>query len=511
MARAELLASVAARYAEALRAHEPARAYLTRRGLGHPELWEAFGLGFADGTLAEQGGVLPALAAVGLVNREGREFFTGCIVVPLSHPEQGTVSLYGRKISPQAKVKHLYLPGPKRGVLNWQALQAAPPRVTLTESVLDALSVWAAGEPNVSCLFGVNGVPPDLEEALRRSAVREVQLCLDSDETGQAAARTLAQRLTEQGLRCWNVTLPGKDPNQLLMEQGPAALREALDRREAFPGLLPPAPVAQPLAPQPTEEGLRLAWDGLAVTLILHPPFKSRLRGTLRVERGAEVYRHTFELSSYRTRAQAARDLSRRFSREPEACEQFLLELLEHAEQWVEEWRQRQESGAEKRRSAPPMSEADRQEALAFLTAPDLVKRILLDMEALGTVGERRAKLLTYLIALSRKLEYPLSGILGSQSAAGKSGIAELVEALYPPEEVVWYSRLSPMALYNMASDYLKRKFMMVEESLGSKLAEYPIRPAVAPQVDPGGDHHRPRHGQDARPGERGGRAHRVS
>jgi hypothetical protein len=122
------------------------------------------------------------------------------------------------------------------------------------------------------------------------------------------------------------------------------------------------------------------------------------------------------------------------------------------------------------------MTEADRQEALAFLTAPDLVERILADMESLGTVGETRAKLMTYLIAISRKLEYPLSGILGSQSAAGKSGIAELVEALCPPEEVVWYSRLSPMALYNMGADYLKRKFVMVEESTGSRLAEYPLR-----------------------------------
>ncbi len=481
LARAELLGSVAQRYAEALRASEPAQAYLEKRGLGNPELAEAFGLGFADGSLLQavpaQGEVRQALEQLGLISREGRELFAGCLVVPLTHPELGTLSLYGRKLSPRAQVRHLYLPGPKRGVLNWQALAAAPARVTLTESVLDALSVWAAGERSVTCLFGVGGLPPDLEEALRRFAVREVQLCLDADETGQEAARRLAERLTGQGLRCWHVPLPAgvKDPNQLLCEQGSTALREALSRREAFPDLAPPLPETPPLAPQRTDEGLRLAWDGLAVTLALHPPFKSRLRVTLRVERGDEVYRHTFELSSYRNRAQAARDLGRRFSREAEDCERFLLELLELAEGWVDEWRAGQE-GDNKRRRPPPMSEADRQEALAFLSAPDLVERILADMEALGTVGETRAKLLTYLIAISRKLEYPLSGILASQSAAGKSGIAELVEALCPAEEVVWYSRLSPMALYNMAADYLKRKFVMVEESLGSKLAEYPIR-----------------------------------
>ncbi len=76
----------------------------------------------------------------------GREHFQGCLVVPLEHPDQGVVGFYGRKIDATDKVPHLYLPGPKRGVLNWRTLKLAR-QVVVAESVLDALSLWQGGLP----------------------------------------------------------------------------------------------------------------------------------------------------------------------------------------------------------------------------------------------------------------------------------------------------------------------------------------------------------------------------
>jgi hypothetical protein len=126
------------------------------------------------------------------------------------------------------------------------------------------------------------------------------------------------------------------------------------------------------------------------------------------------------------------------------------------------------------------MSESEREEALAWLRRPDLIAAILADMEAMGTVGEDRAKLMAYLIGVSRKLERPLAGILGSQSGAGKSGITALVAELVPPEEVVFYSRLSTLALYNMESDYLVRKLVLLEERVGAQEADYSIRTLIS-------------------------------
>jgi len=69
-----------------------------------------------------------------------------------------------------------------------------------------------------------------------------------------------------------------------------------------------------------------------------------------------------------------------------------------------------------------------------------------------------------------------LSGIVLSQSGAGKSSLTELIECLTPPEEVVLFSRLSPQALYWMERDALCRRLLILEERVGAEAADYSIR-----------------------------------
>ncbi len=97
-------------------------------------------------------------------------------------------------------------------------------------------------------------------------------------------------------------------------------------------------------------------------------------------------------------------------------------------------------------------------------------------MDLLGHVGEEVNKHLAYLISVSRKLSHPLSGIIISGSGAGKSGLVEIVQELTPPEDVVFYSRITPQALYYMDRDALKRKLLIIEERAGGETADYSIR-----------------------------------
>ena len=148
-------------------------------------------------------------------------------MVPLSHPEQGWVGLYGRRLDQAAQVRHQYLPGPHRAVFNWQTLQTAR-QVVVTESVLDALSCWRAGIVEATCVFGVNGVPEDFEDLLKRYSVEKLVLALDGDKAGQAATKRLAQRFSDCGLSCLGVELPdGQDPNHILIERGPGPSKES--------------------------------------------------------------------------------------------------------------------------------------------------------------------------------------------------------------------------------------------------------------------------------------------
>jgi energy-coupling factor transporter ATP-binding protein EcfA2 len=115
------------------------------------------------------------------------------------------------------------------------------------------------------------------------------------------------------------------------------------------------------------------------------------------------------------------------------------------------------------------------------------------DIDALGYVGEDVNKRLLYLVAVSRKLEDPLSAIVLSQSGAGKSGLTEVIEKLSPPEDVVLLTRRTPQSLYYTEPGFLDRKLVIVEERYGSLEADYSIRVlqsrkkliAAAPIKDP--------------------------
>ncbi len=122
------------------------------------------------------------------------------------------------------------------------------------------------------------------------------------------------------------------------------------------------------------------------------------------------------------------------------------------------------------------MNEAERKEAFALLLAPDLLDVAAVDMTKLGYVGETTNKKIGLLVSISRKLDAPLSMIVMSQSGSGKSALAEVLEQLTPPEDVILFSRLTPQALFYMERNALQKKFILIEERAGSQEADYSIR-----------------------------------
>ncbi len=133
--------------------------------------------------------------------------------------------------------------------------------------------------------------------------------------------------------------------------------------------------------------------------------------------------------------------------------------------------------GEEKKPDEPKaMSPEDEVEALAALRSPTLWRDILRDINLTGHVGEEANKGLVYLVGTSRLLEDPLSCSIISQSAAGKSVLAEAVERLMPPEEVRLYSRVTQNGLFYIEGNGLVHKLMIIEERAGVEGADYSIR-----------------------------------
>ena len=184
----------------------------------------------------------------------------------------------------------------------------------------------------------------------------------------------------------------------------------------------------------------------------------------------------TVDLFSKRSRKQEALELGRRLDLEPEDLEDWFMRVLHELQEKKEQEHGESYEEMFKVEPAPPMTPREREEALAYLRRPNLVESVLYDMERLGYMGDEEAKLLGYCVSVSRKLEKPMSAIVQSGSGAGKSHLADIIERISPPEEVVFYSRLSQQALYHMPQDFLVHKLLMLEERVGGEANDYQVR-----------------------------------
>ena len=228
---ATLLRQVASYYHErlkSLRTATGARAYLASRGLDSDELIDRFQLGFADRTLGlrlpeknrKEGEALRSrLQQLGLWRESGHEHFNGCITVPLFDAAGNVVSFYGRRVQ-KGELRHLYPPGPHRGLFNRDGIRNAE-EVILCEAVFDALTFCRAGFLNTTCTFGTEGFTDELWEALR--PVRRVRIAYDADDAGERAAQRDAERFRAHGVEVWRIKFPhGMDANEYAQKVQPA-------------------------------------------------------------------------------------------------------------------------------------------------------------------------------------------------------------------------------------------------------------------------------------------------
>ena len=503
-----LLGSVVEHYHQTFCERPDAQDYLKARGLVDAELLRSWKVGYADGsllkTIPKSGEVRDGLVALGVITTEGRELMGGCVVFPIPDPISAAwINLYGRGVKSD---RHCYLPGPLRGVFNFQAARAGE-EVILAESVIDACSFHQAGVRNSIPLYGINGFTSDHHDLLKREGVKRVVLALDNDEAGRRATDSIKERLTEAGVEVRAVEWPEgvKDANEVLVSWSAELLREiASGHRQAealessqgedvaaldsFPLIdsVPAVPAPMPI-PATKDSSILMSRNGLDFSARVQSTLLGRLRVTVKVSRGDSFHVDSIDLYASRARSEFAKKVEKVLSAEAAQVEAALLSLIVECERVGE-------ADAGDVVAAPePMSESERREALAFLKRPDLLDEISRDIDALGYVGEDTNKRLVYLVAVSRKLDDPLSAIVMSQSGAGKSGLTEVIEKLTPAEDMVLLTRLTPQSLYYVEPGFLDRKLIVVEERSGSVEADYSIRVlqsrkkliAAAPIKDP--------------------------
>ena len=240
-----------------------ARAYLERRGLPAAD-WERFGLGFAPAGrtglkdyLVAKGARPAELVEAGLLiaPEDGGppyDRFRDRIIFPIVEGRGRIVSFGGRAMDPEARAK--YLNGPETELFHKgrtlyglpearRLLAAAPPDVApplvVVEGYMDVIACQRAGVAAVAPL-GTALTEEQMELLWRRHP--EPTLCFDGDRAGRQAAFRAMDRalplLTPGRSFRFSVVEGGKDPDDVLREQGAAALRSQLSRTTGFSEML---------------------------------------------------------------------------------------------------------------------------------------------------------------------------------------------------------------------------------------------------------------------------------
>jgi DNA primase len=516
-----LLQQVTAYYQERLKAMPTARAYLASRGLDSDDLIARHQLGFADRTLGlrlpeanrKAGELLRTrLTQLGVWRESGHEHFNGCIVVPLLDAAGKIISYYGRRIGP-GTVKHLYAPGPHQGLFNPAAFDQE--EIILCEAVLDALTFCANGFANVSCLYGTEGWTEELTAALKN--VRRVRLAYDADEAGDRAAERDTKRLQAIGIDVYRIKFPwGMDANEYACKVTPAAKSLALLVNAAAwygqgkaPSLVEPlSPKSEPspVAPAPSSSLAAFVSGSETATAKEEMPAAPTPSSTL--EQRGEAWFFDIEQRQYRVtglektvgtdglkiglRVQTGdrfhldqvdliRDAERRRFIERAVEETGLTSDLLKRDMGrlllaVEQAQVQLLKPAEAVATAVTLSVEEREEALQWLRAPNLMDRLKEAFHQAGIIGEEANTLVAYLAGVSRKLERPLAIIIQSASAAGKSTLMDAVLSFFPEEERIKYSAMTGQSLYYLGETNLKHKILAVVEEAGAEKASYALK-----------------------------------
>lgn len=255
--RADLyeVVEAACRYFESqlrLPAGKEGMAYLRRRGLDDATIAH-FRLGWAPAAPPGQPGPLRAalaregiddgqLVEAGLLKRRDDgslyDYFRERVLFPITD-KRGRVIAFGGRILTDAQPKYLNSPDTplfhKGSVLYGlaQAREAAAHKgeIIVTEGYMDVIALARAGFPQSVAPLGTALTETQIEELWK--LVDEPLLCFDGDAAGQRAAARAADRalpILRPGKSLRFALVPGgQDPDDLIRDAGPQAMRDVLE------------------------------------------------------------------------------------------------------------------------------------------------------------------------------------------------------------------------------------------------------------------------------------------
>lgn len=478
----KLLARVVSYYQHTLSQDRRAVANLkTRWGIDKIQTLKDFGAGFSDGSLVdtlpvadpasrgEDRDTITALRQIGILDSKGRDVFSGCVIFPLQDSAGALANVYGRKISAGKGKKEFFLDDTGCGLANRRAARRST-QVILTFSVKDALILYDQGFTNAIAVCSENGLyEAEIAKSLKR--VTEAHIVVTSSQFFRNKANELASQLLQAGITVFIAELPGHGVSAYFKHHTYEELKDLLENADC---VVDPTRKNTESEKSPsyvkTEHGILISFENRQYDVKGIARKQTRLKVTIKAFRDA-AGQAPFELAtvdfySFRSRSWFAGLCAALFNIDQQQVRRDLdaiLSVIEKDEQ-------------DHKSLVIEPSEAERDEALAFLKNPDLLDEVVSDLDLLGVTGERTNKMVAYLAAVSRKLGEPLSILIQSRSSAGKSALQEAILSLVPAEDYIRYTRITDQALFYQDENALVHKILAIEEGAGLGGAAYSIR-----------------------------------
>lgn len=143
-----------------------------------------------------------------------------------------------------------------------------------------------------------------------------------------------------------------------------------------------------------------------------------------------------------------------------------LFQLADHLEthrdkQLAQSWTQ------QNKRILVQLSPEKEQEALEFLSQPNLINEIDKHIEASGIVGETTNRKMLYVIASTYKMPNQLHALVQGTSGSGKTHLINAIASLMPPEDTLNMTRVTSKSFYHYQKDELVNKLILIQDMDG--------------------------------------------
>jgi DNA primase len=426
---------------------------------------------------------------VGLLRKTASGYtpkFKSCLIFTMKNSESQIVNVYGRSTIDSGEQKHFYLPGKHQGLYPCYP-KAETKKLILTESIIDAATLEQTEirkEYSVLACYGTNGFTEEHATAIKElKHLEEIIIFFDGDEAGKEGSKKLAEQL-QAFITCaiTNVSCPeGEDINSLSQSHEPEIFTHLLSTRNPFSFSLEKKEVHKLTSHLSTENPELLFYQNgvLNITVLggIRIAGMDRMRVTLKLEsktkENALPLRHNLDLYNKGQVDQLTNQAAEIFDVSTLEATHALAGLTTALEQYRQS---KLESLKPKKEERRQLTDQEKQQALKYLKASDLMKQTIQDIARTGIVGEKINSMIAYLTYTSRKREKPLHLMCLGASGTGKTYLQEKISQLIPEEDKLEITMLSENAFYYFDREELKHKLILIEDLDGAENVLYPLR-----------------------------------